>query len=127
EKVRQAVQELRQPHGNGNVTDTLLEVDRILSESPADKFAAREVYFLTDLQRSTWVTGQPVKADLVKRIQERGRVVFVDVGQDGVPNLAVTDVRLGAPLALTGVETPVLATLANYGGPRAPPLRPPLP
>jgi Aerotolerance regulator N-terminal/von Willebrand factor type A domain len=116
QKVRQAIDELRLPHGNANVVDSLQEVERILSESPADKFAVREVYFLTDLQRSTWVGAQPVKAELLKRIQDRARLIFLDVGQDAVPNLAVTDVRLGAPLALTGVETPVLAMLHNYGG-----------
>jgi hypothetical protein len=122
-RVLKEVQALRLPHGNANLADTLAEVERILDESPADKFAVREVYFVTDLQRATWVQAGPLKPEVLKRIQDRARLVFLDAGQDGVANLAVSDVRLGAPLALTGVETPILATLHNYGGQEPRPVR----
>ena len=36
--------------------------------------------------------------------------------EDGIGNLAVTDLALGASMATTGRETPIIATLHNYGG-----------
>lgn len=115
-KVRKEIDALRLPHGNANLADTLGEVERILSESPAGKFAAREVYFLTDMQRSTWLAGQPPRAELLHSIQDRARLIFIDVGQEVSSNIAVTDLRLGQSIALTGADTPVIATLQHYGG-----------
>jgi hypothetical protein len=114
-KVADEVEALRLPHGNADLAATLNAVDDLLRASP-EKFDSREVYFLTDLQRSTWTARpavDPVAA--VQRIQGRARAVFVDAGQDGANNLAVTGLTLGAPLATTGAVTPVTATVHNYG------------
>src|SRR5262249_41969127 len=47
--------------------------------------------------------------------QSRARTVFVDVGQDGINNLAVTGLTLGQPLATVGVTTPITAVVHNFG------------
>ncbi len=49
-KVARELQALRLPHGNADVPATLNAIDDMLRRSPG-KFDAREVYFLTDLQR----------------------------------------------------------------------------
>src|SRR5262249_58776720 len=115
EKVTEEAQALRPPHGNADLAATFTTVEDMLRQSPG-KFEDREVYFFTDLQRSTWITrqnGDP--ATLLQRIQDRARTVFVDVGQDGMTNAAVTNLALGAPFVTTGTATPVVVTLHQYG------------
>jgi hypothetical protein len=115
-KVRSEIQALRLPHGNADLLATLQAVEDMVRHSPP-KFEAREVYILTDLQLSTWA-GQKLAglAETMQRIQGRARVIFVDVGRERVSNVAVSNLTLAAPLATTGAETPISATLHNYGG-----------
>src|SRR5260370_19349654 len=56
-KVADEIQGLRLPHGNADLAGTLNAIDDMLRRSPG-KFEEREVYFVTDLQRSTWTTRQ---------------------------------------------------------------------
>jgi hypothetical protein len=116
DKVVEAIQKLRLPHGNADLAATLNTVENLLRASPG-KFESREVYFLTDLQQSTWISKQPGSvAGMIQKIQERTRTtVLVDAGVDGVSNTAVTNVILGATLAGVGVEVPIIATIHNYG------------
>src|SRR5262249_23691822 len=106
-RVAKEIDNLRQPHGNGSVAATLNSVAALLAEPPG-RSESREVYFLTDLQRATWVSGvsfDPKKdrdKNPLQEIQKRARSIFLDVGRDGVGNLAVTDVTLDAPFAVTG-------------------------
>lgn len=113
-RVNEEIRHLRLPHGNADVPGMLHIVDGMLRDSPG-KMEAREVYFLTDMQKSTW-TGLPGSqvADLMKRIQDRARVAFVDVGQGSPANAAVSSLTLGSPLATTGTEITVTATVHNY-------------
>src|SRR5262249_7119791 len=88
-RVAREIAELRQPHGNSSVPATPASVAAVLGEAPG-QFDAREVYFLTDLQRSTWVTGEAgdpkqakeVRRDPLQEIQKRARSIFVDVGRE---------------------------------------------
>jgi hypothetical protein len=114
-KVADEIEALRLPHGNADLAGTLNAVDDLLRRSPG-KFEEREVYFLTDLQRSTWTArqgGDP--AELLHRIQARARTIFVDVGREGISNSAVTQLALGVPFVTTGTATPITVTLHNYG------------
>jgi hypothetical protein len=114
-KVAGEIKALHLPHGNADLIGTLTTIDDMLRRSPR-KFESHEVYFLTDLQRSTWAArqnGDP--AALLQRIQSRARMIFVDVGHEGASNLAVTAVGLGVPFVTTGAVTTVTATIHNYG------------
>jgi hypothetical protein len=114
-KVVDEIRLARLPHGNADLVGTLDAVDDMLRRSPS-KFEQHEVYFLTDLQRSTWTAGQTGDpASLLQRIQTRARVIFVDVGQDGASNAAVTNLSLGVPFVTTGAVTTVTATIHHYG------------
>ncbi len=114
-RVGDEIGRLRLPHGNADLAGTLAMVEDMMKRAPG-KFEAREVYFLTDMQRSTWVGG-PTKgvAEAMQRIQELGKVIFVDVGKDIPVNVAVTDLTLATPLATTGADTPITATLRCFG------------
>src|SRR5438874_2364094 len=114
-KVVDEVQALRLPHGNADLTATLNAVVDMLRASPG-KFEEKEVYFLTDLQRSTWTSHQAVDPSVaLQKIQARARAIFINVGGEPVNNLAVTNVVLDVPMATTGGVTPIIANLHNYG------------
>jgi hypothetical protein len=116
DKVIKAIKDLRLPHGNADLVATLNTVESLLRASPG-KYENREIYFLTDLQKSTWISKQPGSvAAMVRKIQDKTHTaVLVDVGKDNISNTAVTNVFLGAPLAGVGVEVPIIATVHNFG------------
>jgi hypothetical protein len=123
-KVAAEIKNLRLPHGNADVLATLNAVENLLRQSPG-KFQEREVYFITDLQKSTWDVGaggggkeppsQSSFAAVVQKIQSRARTIFLDVGQDAPGNLAVTNLTLGASPATPAALTPIIATVQNFG------------
>lgn len=116
-KVTDEIKALRLPQGNSDFAGTLAAVaDLLRPEKSPGKFEEREVYWITDLQRATWrVPPGAGPASALEKIKGRARSIFVDVGQDGLNNLAVTGLTLAAPLATTGAETAFTATVHNYG------------
>lgn len=123
DKVIKALRNIQMPHGNANVGATLRVVQDMIRRSPAN-FDNHQVYFFTDLQRSTWVEKEgknpapEIKAGLA-RLHHEARVEFLDVGRDGVDNVAVTGLALKNSLATTNEPTPIKATLHKFGSPGA--------
>lgn len=118
-KVLSEIRNLRMTHGNGDLAGTLATVAGLLRASPG-KFPAKEVYFLTDLQRSGWISSRP--GDLSQSLQTfqelKAKAIFVDLGREGVNNLAVTSLEMGDPVVTTQGKVPILATLFNHGDTR---------
>jgi uncharacterized membrane protein len=124
--VLKGIDDARQAHGNAAVADALKEVAEKLAESGRG-FKYRQVYFLTDLQKATWLPGnisgrggleqgnQAVIQRYLQEIQRRAQTVFIDVHKDNPQNLTVTDLALDASLITTGREVPVVATVQHYG------------
>ena len=113
--VEREIEALRLPHGNADVLASLNVIDEMLGHS-ADKFDAKEVYFFTDLGRSTWTSSVMVdRTSALQKIQARARVVFVDTGQEGLDNVAVTSVIATDPPATVARPVNVAAELHNYG------------
>jgi hypothetical protein len=114
-KVAEEIQALHLPHGNADLVATFNAVEDMLRKSP-EKFQEREVYFLTDMQRSTWTERQRADPNAVlQKIQAAARTIFVDVGLEDAGNLAVTQLTVGNEFVVTGAETTVTATVHNYG------------
>jgi hypothetical protein len=114
-KVAAEIEGLKLPHGNADLAATLSTVESLLQLAPP-KFVDKEVYFLTDLQQSTWVARQPAAvASLLQRIQAKARTILVDVGRDGVNNLAVSGLFVDDDVATPGRATTIVATLQNFG------------
>jgi hypothetical protein len=122
--------ELVQPHGAGDLTQCLNEVDRVIASAKEQfpQIKRREVYFLTDLSRRTWSsaagsTGSPdPTADPVAEFQARcerwgpGTTVgLVDVGLDSAENVCIADLASDEPYAVVGVPVNVRAVVRNHG------------
>jgi hypothetical protein len=122
-KVLRELEAIRSGHGNASAATTLNMVASKLGEAAAH-YPNQMVYFLTDLQKATWTGVPPTEAaqdggdkakSIFADIKQRARTVFVDVGRDGLDNLAVTDLAIGIPFVTTGMEAPILTTVANFG------------
>ena len=119
EKVLARIDALRRTDGNADLAAALTTVENLLEASPS-KYVEKEVYFLTNLQRTTWVARQAAALSAtVQKIQARAKTAAViDVGQDGAENLAVEDLALADPIATTGHDTLFQAVLHNFGDTR---------
>jgi hypothetical protein len=113
-KVSAEIQRLKLPHGNGDVGSALTVVEDLLRHSP-DKFVEKEVYFLTDLQKSTWIDRRVAGSGESLEKFQAARKIFIDVGRDGQSNTAVTNLSLGVSLPTTKGNTPITATIQHYG------------
>ncbi len=124
DRVSKEINGLKVTHGNTSALAALQAVaDRLRDTDP--RFTAREVYFLTDLQRATWnvtlpTEGQEARAakdqhPLVEELQKAASTVFVDVGRDGLQNVAVTDLTVSDPILTAGAEVAFQATIKNFG------------
>lgn len=128
-KVAREIEALKQSHGNSGTAAALNMVSAKLAEN-AGRFPTQVVYFFTDMQRATWLAPPPavsasaeVKApkdgegkqrQVHEEIQARARTAFIDVGHDGVGNVAVSDVRVDDAFVITDVLTPITFTVTNH-------------
>jgi hypothetical protein len=129
--VLKEIDDLRLAHGNADLATGLDAVERLVSQ-PLGKYQQREVYLLTDLQRTLFqssglrilqskspasesVGDRVGELDAWQRIQARAPVIVVDVSEGNADNLAVTSIALGEPLTLVGTLNSVTATIHNFG------------
>jgi len=118
EAARAAVARDRLPltDAGGSLPRALEAAEDVLKRA---KDGAKDVYIVTDLQRSSWLAASGSvgadDADRAKRISQMARVVLVDVGSENPSNLAVTSVTTEASLVVAGGETVVRAEVANFG------------
>ena len=100
-----------------DVSAVLAEIDELLALAP--EIARKEVYFLTDLQTAAWAPRESSEAARVrsglKKLSNRAKLVFLDVGQPGTANTAVTGLRAGDGFVLSGRSVPLTATIRNHG------------
>ncbi len=100
-----------------DVSVVLKEIEELLSLAP--EIARKEICFITDLQSAAWGPGDSTEAARVrlalKKLSERAKLVFLDVGEPGAANVAVTDLRTEGGFALSGRTVQTVATLRNFG------------
>ncbi len=124
-KVAREVEALRCPHGAADLGATLQLVEELLRRAPG-KYAQREVYVFSDLQRSTWAPPTSPGGAWTEpwsRIHSQAQVFVIDVGRPDAENLAVTGLSLADPLAVTGTRTSLTATVRNFGPTERPQVR----
>jgi Mg-chelatase subunit ChlD len=139
-RVAAEIEQLQPTHGNASVPATLNMIAAKLADS-SPRFSRREVYFFTDMQKTTWLAGrssltlkesaEPNKKDnAVKQgkdtgstednsplqaIKKMANTIFVDAGRGDVDNLAVTDLVLNDSLVTTGNLISISAMVQNFG------------
>lgn len=123
--VANEIDQLRMPHGNSDLAGTLTALDRIVSQ-PLGKYEQREIYLLTDLQRTLFqgrgltpvhsaAGDKTAEPDAWQRLRANASVVWIDVAHEAVDNLAVTHLELGESLTQTGSLNSVTAHIHNFG------------
>lgn len=86
--------------------------------SLAPELTRKEIYFVTDLQSATWAAANSSEVSQVrqelKRLSEKAKIVWLDVGEAGAGNLAVTGLRTDESFVLSGRPVRMSATIKNY-------------
>ena len=100
-----------------DVSAVLEEIDELAGMAP--EISRKEIYFITDLQTAAWAPRDSTETARVrsglKRLSERAKLTFLDVGQPGTANMAVTGLRVGEGFVLSGRSVPLSATIRNFG------------
>jgi Aerotolerance regulator N-terminal/von Willebrand factor type A domain len=116
------IDNLRLAQGLADLPATLARVEELLAQADRSAPSRREVYFLSDLQRSTWApqfSGPEAETQYRQRLAhlaELASLVVVDLGQGGAENMAVTHLAASEPLAVVGREVVLDAQLRSFGG-----------
>jgi hypothetical protein len=124
-KVIREIEQLQASHGNASVPATLNLVAAKVAEG-SGRFSAQNVYFFTDMQKSTWLHAPSEEArgegtDAAAKykpayleIGQRARVIFVDLGRDDGKNTAITDLGLEDTFITTGATVAAWGTIHNF-------------
>ena len=120
-EVQKEVAELTLPHGATDLQATFEAIDRVLETSTIPQ---KEIFFLTDLQSTSW--RRPAKSEtdgfdriLAKLEARQPRSVIIDLGKAGSENRALTDLRIETPVVTAGTTTLVRGLIRNFGPARA--------
>ena len=99
-----------------DVSIVLKEIDELLSLAP--DVPRKEVYFVTDLQAATWSPADSNEALRVrqelKKLANRAKIVWLDVGEPTVANVAVTGLRTDDQFVLSGRSVRTSASIKNF-------------
>jgi hypothetical protein len=122
--VRDEIDNLELLHTGADLPATVAAVRRVVEragqENPRLAGHKVKVYFLTDLQRSTWSPelGETAKDDFRRQSQalaNAASLVVIDLGQPGAENVAVTGLGAVDPVAVAGRSVAFEATVKNFG------------
>lgn len=114
--VIEEIDQMTLPHGRGDLVASLQAAEELLNAVP--ELPQKEVYLISDFQRTTWT---PDSADdlarlkrILRKFDEAGRLVLIDLGETDAANMAVT--RVEAVDALMTISRPARfqATIHNF-------------
>src|SRR5262245_30437880 len=115
-RVAAEIEKLRCTHGSADLSQGLQLIESLLRKQP-NKYAQREVYFITDLQRSTWAAPATQAGSWMEawqRIYDLAQIVVLDVASNDRDNLAVSDLAAADPLLIAGTRTALTCSVHNY-------------
>ena len=113
---------MKLPQGGGDLAGALDRVEEIVARARQQnpRLATAQVYFLTDLGRTSWdlaaVTSGPRIREQLARLAATARLSVVDLGQEHCENLAVTDLQAVQPICTTHAPVDLRAEVRNFGG-----------
>jgi hypothetical protein len=112
-------QSLKLQHTGADLSATLAQVEEVLTAAKREetRLAQHEVYFLTDLGRTTWEAAATADSEVrekVAHLSEMANLLLVDLGQPQTENFAVSDLRSSQSLFTTADEIAFEATLKSF-------------
>ncbi|MGE5195281.1 MAG: BatA domain-containing protein [Deltaproteobacteria bacterium] len=116
-RMIEEIEQMPLPHGVGDVAACLAKIEELLKLAP--EVPRKEVVIISDFQRTTWAAGPAedvsrVRA-LLKRFDEAGNLVLVDLGQTDAANVAVTSLEALDTFVTTARPAAFRASVRNYG------------
>jgi hypothetical protein len=116
-RVIEEIEQLALPHGTGDVPACLAKVEELLKLAP--DVPRKEVVIISDFQRSSWAAASVddlarVRA-LLKKFDEVGNLVLVDIGQTDAANVAVTSLEAIDAFVTTSRPASFRAAVRNFG------------
>jgi hypothetical protein len=131
EAVAARIESITPTHGVVDLSGTLALIHDALSDENAGSRSKlrQEVYFFTDLQRTTWqATGShPQRGneklaanDRLIALTQHAGVSVIDVGEPQAQNLAITQLATSEPFITPGREIPFEVTVRQFGQERQP-------
>lgn len=114
------IDEVQLEHGGGDLAGAMGHAIRILEQSAAAGFSRSEVYFISDMGRTSWGAveqgrAQAVAQQRVARLAQLASLIVLDVGQSEAPNLAVTELRSSEPKPLASRPLTLVARVRSFG------------
>lgn len=119
-EVLEEIEGLELTQGGADLPATLARVEDVLNRG-GDALPGKEIYFLTDLQRATWLPSDTAEADWdtfrkrVRRLDKQATLVVVDLGQHDTSNLAVTQLNVRDPYVTAGRPAVLTGVIQNFG------------
>ncbi|MEX2140323.1 MAG: BatA domain-containing protein [Pirellulales bacterium] len=113
------LQNLKLQHTGGELSPTLAQVQDVLTTAAheASRLVQHEVYFVTDLGRTTWqaaaTSADEARAKL-DQIAELAKVWLVDLGQPQTENFAISGLRSNQALFTTAEEIDFETTVKSF-------------
>ena len=111
-----AAESLGTSYGRADLRVALHTVEAALdrAEQQLPQFSEHQVFFLSDMGRNTWLTGETEETDLCQ-LAQRARLTVIDVGSPQRENVALADLTIEPKAVLRGQEAMISATLHNFG------------
>jgi hypothetical protein len=120
--ILQEIDNLELPHTMANLPAAIPAIRQLIESVAADnpRLDRREVYFLTDLQRTTWAPqlSEAARAQFLDQTNELAQLAnlfVVDLGQPSAANLAITDLRAADSLITAGRDASFQVRLQHFG------------
>ncbi len=122
-QFREEIDNLRLPHGGGDLPATLSKVEDVLQAARREypRLTREEVYFLTDLGRTSWAPewrGSGAADEFRSRSQrlaQAATLVVLDLGQADSENMAITQLASLEPFATLSRYVTLEAEVRNFG------------
>ncbi len=110
DRARQMLAAAAVSHERADLGEKLLEARRILADAEAGN---KEIFVITDMQRLSWEGLAKPQAAEEKTDEEKIPIIVVDCNRAPKPNVAVTDVRLDAPVPVARLPINVSVEIFN--------------
>ena len=116
------IDNLQLTHADADLPATIRMVRRMIdaAEREDPRLARHEVYFLSDMQRTTWAPklSEAATAEFQQQtgeLSERAVLFVIDLGQPATENVAITSLRASDPLVMVGRNVSLVAELKSFG------------